>query len=142
MSSPEDPSRKQAYGPPEGVAQPAPQQPAPYGPPSPYGAPTPDGPPSPHGAPTSYGPPEEVNSKAVVALVLAGASFLVVPFVGAIVALVLGTQASGEIARSGGRQTGTGLVTAARIAAWTNIALSVVAVVAVSVVVAVVVAGG
>jgi hypothetical protein len=58
----------------------------------------------------------------VVALVLAIASFMVCPLIPAIIALVIASQAKQEIVYSGGRVGGEGLVTAARIVAWINIA--------------------
>lgn len=56
-------------------------------------------------------------------LVLAACSFVVLPLIPAIVALALAPGAAREIAASGGRLTGDGLVRAGRIAAWVNIGL-------------------
>ena len=69
------------------------------------------------------------SSNAVVALILAVASWAVCPLVAAIVALVFASMASKEIAASGGRVQGEGLVTASKIVAWINIGLTVAAVV-------------
>jgi hypothetical protein len=55
--------------------------------------------------------------------VLAIASFVVCPLVPAIVALVLAHTAQQKIDASGGRLTGDGLNTAARIIAWIHIGL-------------------
>ena len=63
----------------------------------------------------------ELEPRAAWALALALGSWLVIPVGPAIVALVLGRQADARIATSG--TNGTGLVTAARILAWVNIAL-------------------
>lgn len=67
----------------------------------------------------------QYSGKAVAALVLAITSFVALPLIAAVVSLVLASQAKREIALSGGRLGGEGMVTAARIASWVNIALSV-----------------
>jgi hypothetical protein len=64
-----------------------------------------------------YAAPTKTNTTAVVAFVLALASFGLCPFVGAIAALVLASIAQREIDASNGAQTGPGLVTAARVLA-------------------------
>lgn len=120
-------------------------------PPPPYGQ-TPSGPGQPGQPPYapgfgqpygySYGPPgytqvyvaaptPRTSTTAIIAMVLAGLSFLYCPVVFAIVALVMAQQAEREIAESNGWVTGDGLVTGARIAAWLNIGLAVLAVVVV-----------
>ena len=126
--------------------EPAPSEPAPSAeaPPAaaePAAAPVPPPPPTwpqqgvptppPPGAPPAY-PPQaypaaglppapETSSNAVIALILAIVSWAVCPIIPAIVALVLASSASKEIAASGGRKTGEGLVTAAKIVSWINI---------------------
>lgn len=96
----------------------------------------------------SYGPPgytqvyvaaptPRTSTTAIIAMVLAGLSFLYCPVVFAIVALVMAQQAEREIAESNGWVTGDGLVTGARIAAWLNIGLAVLVVVVVFVLAAV-----
>ena len=60
-----------------------------------------------------YAPPTKTNTSAIVAFVLALASFGICPFIGAVVALLLASNAKREIAASGGRETGSGLATAA-----------------------------
>ncbi len=149
MSSPDDPFRKRTddaaggapYSPPDGTDHPATQAygqapppgygpPAGYGPPPQYGPPQ-YGPPAGYAPPTGYAPPagygpyqgQETASKAVVVLVCAIASFFVVPFVPAVVALVLARSAGAEIEASGGRLSGLGLVKAGRILAWVNVGL-------------------
>ena len=143
MSTPDDPFRKeprrdgdgappyapppqQPYGQPQqGYGQQGyPQQGYPqqgygqgYGQPPAYGSPPPG-----WGSPQPYGP-QETSSKAVVALVCAIASFVVLPLLPAIAALIVASSASREIDAAGGRLTGRGLVTGARITAWVNIAL-------------------
>lgn len=110
---------------------PPPGGPDPYGqqpqPPS-YGGPPP--PPAYGGYPQQpygYGgyQQQETESSAVVALVLAIASFVVCPVIPAVVALVLANNADAAIQASGGRKTGEGLTKAARIVAWINIGLTV-----------------
>ena len=62
--------------------------------------------------------PTETEPKAVVALVLAVlANTPLVPFVGAVAALVLARYAKRDIDRSGGAKTGRGLATAATVLA-------------------------
>ena len=76
-------------------------------------------PPAPAAAPA--GP--QTSSNAIIALILAIVSWAVCPVIPAIVALVLAGSAAKEIAASGGRIQGAGLVTAARIVSWVNIGL-------------------
>ncbi len=71
----------------------------------------------------------KTSSNAVIALVLAIASFFICPVVPAIVALVMASTAQREISVSGGWVTGGGLVTAARWIAWINIAIGVLVVI-------------
>ena len=116
--------------PPPGYGQPPPPG---YGQPPPgYGAPPPPGYGGGYGAPPGYGQPPPYygpppnDGKAVGALVSAIISFVVCPLIPAIVALVLAGQASQRIRESGGRLGGAGMVTAARIISWINIAFSVI----------------
>jgi hypothetical protein len=79
-----------------------------------------------YGAPPGYGyGAPQTDGKAIGALICAIASFVVCPFVTAIVGLILAGQSARSIAASGGRLTGEGMVTAARVISWINIALSV-----------------
>ena len=71
-----------------------------------------------------YGQAQETASRAIVVLVCAIASFVVVPFIPAVVALALAGGAQQQIAQSGGRLTGDGLVRAGRIVAWINVGLT------------------
>jgi hypothetical protein len=71
----------------------------------------------------------KTESKAIVALVCAIASWVAFPLLPAIAALMLGSSARREIEASGGWLTGDGLVTAAKVIAWANIVLCVLAVV-------------
>ena len=76
-----------------------------------------------------YGRAQETASRAIVVLVCAIASFVVVPFIPAVVALALAGGAQQQIAQSGGRLTGDGLVRAGRIVAWINVGLTALVVV-------------
>jgi hypothetical protein len=118
-----------------------PQEPRPSDPPAQtgaWGAPPPwsGGKPAavPGDGPGGWAPapvPAQTDTRAVVALVLAVLSFVLVPFVPAVVALVLARRSQRDIAASGGRLVGDGLARAARIVAWVNIVLSVLAALAV-----------
>lgn len=102
-----------------------------------------DGPPAQQqgwGPPPQYAayPPATVaaqDGKAVAALVMAIVSWVMLPFIGAVVALFLAGSAQRDIAASGGRLGGDGLVTAAKVVAWANIVLCLLAALAVVVVV-------
>jgi hypothetical protein len=65
----------------------------------------------------------QTSSNAIVALVLSITSWVVCPIIFAIVALVFANMGSKEIKASGGRVTGEGLVTGAKVVAWINIGL-------------------
>lgn len=129
MSSPQDPfaapSGPPSYGqqppaaPPYGQELPA--YGGAYGPPPGYGQ-------QPSGFPGPGYQGQSTDSKAIIALVCAIGSFVVFPVVPAIVALVLAPQARRDIAASGGRLTGEGLVTAAKVIAWINLVLCLLAV--------------
>ena len=109
-----------------------PTPPVPPGPPAqPYGAPVPPPPPAGGYAPAAgYGVPQtptpQTNNNAIIALVLAIVSWAVCPIVAAVVALVFASKAKKEIDQSGGWQTGTGFVTAAKIIAWINIVFMII----------------
>ena len=114
------------------VPPPPPPPPPPGAPgyvPGAYGGPAPAyGTPGYAGAGYGYAAPV-TSQNGVIALVLALASWVVCPLVLAVIALVLAAKARTEIDASGGRVTGDGLVTAAKVIAWINIALSIIAVV-------------
>jgi hypothetical protein len=117
----QQPQPGQEYGQPQ-YGQPQPGQPQygqQYGPPPQgygqgYGRP-----------PQAWQGPTQTESKAIIALVCAIASWVVLPVLPAIAALMIGKTARQEIAMSGGRLTGDGMVTAAKVIAWANIVLSV-----------------
>ncbi|HEX2737829.1 MAG TPA: DUF4190 domain-containing protein [Acidimicrobiia bacterium] len=106
--------------PPFGESPAPPPPPPPPPPPGQYGTPQPGqyGTPQPYG----YGAPQ-TEGLAVGALVLSIVSWVICPLIPAIVALVLASQAKAKIEASGGRLTGLGLCTAARIIAWIHIGL-------------------
>lgn len=103
---------------PGGTAQP--QAYAGYPPAYPPGYPQPYGQP-PNALPASSSP--ATSSSAIVALILAIASWLVCPLVPAIVALVFAARADREIRASGGTVQGGGLSMAAKVVSWINIGL-------------------
>ena len=70
-----------------------------------------------------YGAPQ-TDGKAIGALVCAIASWVICPFIPAVVAVILAGQSARDIRNSGGRLTGEGMNTAARVIAWINIGLS------------------
>ncbi len=73
----------------------------------------------------AYPPARQTSSDAIVALVLSLLSWVICPFVLAIVALVFASKAKSAIAASNGWLDGEGMVTAAKIISWVNIVLSV-----------------
>ncbi len=91
-----------------------------YGPVPPYGPP-----PQPGQVPLAYGYPvaPRTDGTAICVLVLAVSSFVLLPVVPAVVALVLAPSAERDIAASGGRLTGGGLVRAGRAVAWVHLGL-------------------
>jgi hypothetical protein len=78
------------------------------------------------GAPTvvtHQEPMTATEGTAIVALVCAILSWVAIPVVLAIVALVLARTAEREIAASAGAKSGAGLITASRWIAWLNLLL-------------------
>jgi hypothetical protein len=123
------PPTGQPYGTPPPTGQPY-GTPPPYPPPPAYDQPAGYGPG--YGAPPMYGPgygAPATDGTAIAALILAISSFVVCPVIPAIIALVLAGNAKRTIAASGGAKTGEGLVTAARVISWVNIALAVVVII-------------
>lgn len=78
-----------------------------------------------------HGGPPQTSSKATVALVVAIAGLFVCAPIGAVAGLVLASQASNEIKRSGGGLTGEGLVMGARIVSIISAALTALAILAI-----------
>ena len=127
--------------PPPGYTAPPPGYPPPgYGPPPGYPQPPAYGGQPGWGQP-QWGPVPQTSTRAVVALILAIGSFVVCPLVPAVIALVLAAQARDEIAASGGRIGGEGLVTASRVVAWINIGLCLLAVAVIALVIGIGVTG-
>jgi hypothetical protein len=77
----------------------------------------------PAGYPAYVPPPAHTSNNAVVAIILAVISWVICPIIPAIVALIFANMAAKEIAASGGRVEGQGLVTASRWVSWINIGL-------------------
>jgi hypothetical protein len=94
-----------------------------------WGPPPGYGPSAGHGPAGWAGGPQQTEAKAIVALVLAIGSFVVLPFLPAVAALFVGSAARRDIAASGGRLTGGSLVTAAKVISWVNIGLCIAGVV-------------
>ena len=117
--APPQPEQQPGYGQP-GYGQPGYGQPQ-YGQPQ-YGQPVQGygGP-----GPQAWQGPTQTESKAIIALVCAIAAWVVLPVLPAIAALMIGKTAREQIAMSGGRLTGDGMLTAAKVIAWVNIGLSV-----------------
>ena len=68
--------------------------------------------------------PKSTNTMAILSLVAGIAGLSVVPFLGSVVAVILGPVAKREIAASAGMQTGEGLATAGTILGWVGIGLT------------------
>jgi hypothetical protein len=65
---------------------------------------------------------------AIISLVAGIAGLSLLPFIGSVVAVILGPIAKRDIAASSGAQTGEGLATAGAILGWVGIGLTVVGV--------------
>lgn len=84
----------------------------------------------------------QTSSSAIVALVLAIASWVVCPLILAIIALVFASKADREIASAGGAMQGGGLSTAAKILSWINIGIYVAILVVMAIILLIVVIAG
>jgi hypothetical protein len=84
------------------------------------------------GAAAPYAP-AKTEGTAIAALILSIASWVVCPLIAAIVALGLAHAAGNKIDASGGRLTGNGLVTAAKIVAWIHLVLLTLAMVGIAI---------
>ncbi len=84
------------------------------------------------GVASPYAPPR-TESTAIAALVLSIASWVVCPIIAAVIALSLAHVAGNKIDASGGRLTGGGLVTAAKIVAWIHLVLVTAVMVAIAI---------
>jgi len=70
--------------------------------------------------------PQQSSSLAVVSLVAGITSFVFLPLLGAITAIITGQMAKNEIRQSRGRLGGEGMATAGVILGWINLALVVI----------------
>lgn len=77
----------------------------------------------PQGYPSSYQPAPETSTLAVVSLVAGILSFMVLPVIGGLAAVITGHMARNEIRDSQGRLTGDGLATAGLVLGYANLAL-------------------
>jgi len=78
--------------------------------------------------PPAYPPAvPQTSTMAIVSLVSGIASWLVLPLIGAVVAVVTGHMARNEIRQSGGQLTGDGLATAGLVLGYLQIGLTVLA---------------
>ena len=122
--------------PPPGGALPPPNapgeayRPASYPPPGPGALPAGGPPPVPGAQPFGAVGPRTTDSRAVIGLVCAVLSFMICPVILAVVGLILAQMSDREIEASGGRLEGQTLNKATRWVAWINIALTVLAVLA------------
>jgi hypothetical protein len=118
VQSPQEPQAGQPAFP--GYGTPPPAAPPPYGA---YGGPVP-----PYGYyPPAYGqalPAPQTSSFAIASLVCSLASWFVIPFIGAIAAVVLGHIARHEIRHSYGQKSGSGLAIAGLVIGYIQIALT------------------
>jgi hypothetical protein len=141
--APPDPEPREPVPPESGPVQPSaawtppaatPTSPAAATPPP--SAPPPAAPPGtpgwypPPGVAPGYAPPQKTNNAAIISLIAGIAQFVICPFVGAIVAIVTGHVARGQIKRAQGAEGGRGLATAGLVLGYVGIALTVLAIVA------------
>jgi hypothetical protein len=78
--------------------------------------------------PPPYSPPPmgpRTSTNAIISLIGGIAGWTFVPFLGAIVAIIFGHIAKGEIKRSGGMVSGNGMATAGLVLGYLSIALGV-----------------
>jgi hypothetical protein len=123
----EPPTEPPTWPPPPAAGESPPPPPGYSAPPGQYGGYQPYGYPG-------YAPARKTDGNAIAALVLAIASWVVCPVVLAIVALFFASTARKNIEASNGMLEGEGLVTAARVVAWINIGLAILAIIAIIVV--------
>ena len=69
---------------------------------------------------------QQTSTMAVISLIAGIASFFIVPLLGAIVAIITGSNAKKEISQSGGALTGIGMAQWGTILGWVNIAFTLV----------------
>jgi len=76
--------------------------------------------------PPGYG--QQSSSMAVVSLIAGIASFIFLPVIGAIAAVITGGMAKKEIRQSGGRITGMGMANWGMILGWINIGIGLISI--------------
>ena len=86
-------------------------------------------PPVPASAPAA--PASSTSALAVVSLIAGIFSWILMPFIAGVVAVIFGHMARGEIKRSNGTLEGDGLAIAGLVLGWINVVLCVLAVAAV-----------
>ena len=106
-------------------AAPQPSTPQPYAPPQPYTPPA-----APQPMAYTVGTPA-TSTAATVSLVFGILSYVVLPLIGAIIAVVAGHMARKEIRNSGGRIGGSGMATAGLVLGYIHIALIALAICAI-----------
>jgi hypothetical protein len=74
--------------------------------------------------PPAATPAAPTNTMAILCLVAGITGLSVLPFIGSVVAVILGPIAKRDITASGGAQTGEGLATAGTILGWVGIGLT------------------
>lgn len=79
--------------------------------------------------PASYAVVQPTNSLAIVSLVAGIASYFVVPVIGAVVAIITGHMARGQIRRTG--EGGSGLALAGLILGYVHLLLAIIAICAI-----------
>ncbi len=79
--------------------------------------------PPPYPPPPSYAP--QLSTKAIVSLGCGIGSWVIVPFIGAIIAVIMGHMARGEIQRSQGAMTGDGFAIAGLVLGYINLIVSI-----------------
>lgn len=70
----------------------------------------------------------QTSTLAIVSLIAGIASWVIIPFIGAVVAIITGHMAKNEIRQSVGRLTGDGLATAGLVLGYLQLVLTVLAV--------------
>ncbi|MFZ3071446.1 MAG: DUF4190 domain-containing protein [Anaerolineaceae bacterium] len=85
--------------------------------------------------------PQTTSPWAIVSLVSGIASYIILPILGAVIAVITGYVAKNEIKRSNGQIGGDGMATAGLVLGWVNLALGIIAVVLVILLVVGVISG-
>lgn len=78
----------------------------------------------PYQSPPPYYPPAQTSGMATASLIFGIASWILLPLLGSIIAIICGHAAKNEIRSSGGRLTGDGMATAGLILGYVQIGLA------------------